>query len=256
MRVEIVRTQAEDPLEHVQFIQIRDLGACASVRSPSLRQRVTDLVEGITTYAEQLAEIEGADTEEHQVVGVIDQAKFAKKGSGRWFVDHRGSNAWQYARVMVFVGLPRRNLAAEYARIAPHATTVDELEAPEVQAAIARTIGEELWQGISRLRASRRRDERLSVVFICDDDLTGMPFGDRIEQRRAAEFSIDAADSQERALDRVVGVVLAAAAAGEQLRLVDAADRAGISRTTLKRFLAERGMTWAVFAEPVAARKG
>ncbi|WP_216918792.1 hypothetical protein [Synechococcus sp. CCAP 1479/9] len=204
-RPEIVRTVAGHGLEGVRFVQIPDLGPMGSqrgenrqgVRRPALIRALQvrhwlDRLERTPGPAEEDRVVQAGEIDQEASwpeLGVIDLGRYASKGEGAWWSASRGSNAFKSCDALVLIGLPRPNIGAaqaEFSLLDPKPV------APDGEDPFGwwyrQRVGEELIQGINRLRGLRRPDEQLAVYLVCNDDLSGMPFDVEVVDSRTISW--------------------------------------------------------------------
>lgn len=221
MRVEVVQTVAPNDLSNITFIQVGDLGAMGGQRRPALTQRRNALVNAIKARHGGKA-------------GVIDLKAHRREGESYWFRHHRASNAFAGHDALILIGLPRPNIADLLARV-----DGDTSSDPDVQIAMAAEMGRELWQAVHRLRSARRPDQALTIYLICNDPMDGMPFSDRIQHRKASDFTADAAGS----FDRLVNAIRQ----NPDITQEQAAAVIGCTPRHVKRIVHDSGLSWRDF---------
>jgi hypothetical protein len=164
--------QRPAPVRNLKITQIADLGKLGMQRGDEQTRRLAALVSHLKATQNTL---------------VIDFKKY--QADGAWWADSRGSNAFQGASTLVLVGTPCQNLGALEAEYRALLGNLDGFEDW-----VNRKIHADILQGIGRLRANRRPDEALHLVFISEFDLD-LP---NITQVAAKDFTIKAASKLEK----------------------------------------------------------
>lgn len=145
---------------NLEIIQVMDVGRLGQDRGQAQMARVAGI-----TASYRAADPEGA--------GVIDFKKFAEDGDGAWWRDSRGTNDYQAARTLILVGTPCANIADQQAEFAILTGSID-FEGDAFTSFVDRATKATIIQGIGRIRADRRPDEKLTVVLLSNFEL-GIP---------------------------------------------------------------------------------
>lgn len=260
LRPELTPEAVTIPHQHrpagLEVVQIPDLGAMGLKRGADQQRRLEALLVA-------LQQLELKHSGPAGRLGVLEKSKLRSRadGHGAWFCDSRGSNAFEQATALALIGLPMPNLTAALAQFQvlynqPLAT----ITSAAFRDWYGRQVGEELIQGIHRLRPIRRGGELLRIYLITDADLSGVgmkagmsgPNGSSFTVKASGYFTAAAAPKPERTRQRVIEAI-------EQLHqegLVPAAittrlvaERAGVGRNTAHRQAGEQ--PWAYFVEEV-----
>jgi hypothetical protein len=143
------------------------------------------------------------------ITGIIEIGAHAQPGEGKWHSDSRGSNAYQDCNALLLIGLPRKNLNAalvEYILMTRNGdATIDD---ENFQQWYSQQTGQELIQGIHRLRPIRRKGESLTVYLVCDNDFSGMSFAGALSTAQGHEFSLSAGEAHFQTLSKVVNAIV------------------------------------------------
>ena len=233
---------------NLEIIQITDLGACGANRGEDIQRRIEALLPALQIHT---AERFGPTAK----LGVLEKSHFRSReaGHGSWFVDNQGSNAFEHDQAIAMVGTPAPNLTASLAQfqVAHHnpATTIN---SSAFRDWYGRRMGEQIIQGLHRLRPIRREGETLLIFLITNLDLSGLirpQPGITFDSRLSGEFTKEAAPKKERTRDRVVAAIRELHAEGVHPSQRAVAQRTGISKTQVLR-QAEDG-PWGTFLQLV-----
>ena len=241
-----INTPSNLGLATLEIIQIPDLGPMGASRGADKQRRLETLLPAIQQWI-----INRFDPTAH--LGVLEKSHFRSReaGHGVWFVDNQGSNAYQHDRALAMVGCPAPNLTASLAQFQvthndPHAS----LQSTPFRNWYGRRMGEQLIQGIHRLRPVRRHGETLLLFLITSIDLKGIGItGAAFKQLPASHFSKAAAPKADRTRERVIAAIEQLHALGLNPSQRAVAERAGISKTQTLRQAG--GQDWAAFVEGV-----
>ena len=241
-----INTPSNLGLATLEIIQIPDLGPMGASRGADKQRRLEILLPAIQQWI-----INRFDPTAH--LGVLEKSHFRSReaGHGVWFVDNQGSNAYQHDRALAMVGCPAPNLTASLAQFQvthndPHAS----LQSTPFRNWYGRRMGEQLIQGIHRLRPVRRHGETLLLFLITSIDLKGIGItGAAFKQLPASHFSKAAAPKADRTRERVIAAIEQLHALGLNPSQRAVAERAGISKTQTLRQAG--GQDWAAFVEGV-----
>ena len=241
-----INTPSNLGLATLEIIQIPDLGPMGASRGADKQRRLETLLPAIQQWI-----INRFDPTAH--LGVLEKSHFRSReaGHGVWFVDNQGSNAYQHDRALAMVGCPAPNLTASLAQFQvthndPHAS----LQSTPFRNWYGRRMGEQLIQGIHRLRPVRRHGETLLLFLITSIDLKGIGItGAAFKQLPASHFTKAAAPKADRTRERVIAAIEQLHALGLNPSQRAVAERAGISKTQTLRQAG--GQDWAAFVEGV-----
>lgn len=240
-------------LAGLEVVQITDLGAMGLGRGDDQKRRLQALLDVLRAQEEASG----------GWLGVMEKSKYRDRdrGDGIWFGDSRGSNAFETATALALIGLPMPNITASLAQFQvlhnrPQATT----SSADFRDWYAMQVGEELIQGIHRLRPIRRGGQRLRFYLITKVDLSGVgltpgmtgPGGSSFTKKESGHFTAQAAPKAQRTRQRVIEAIEqlygeGVAPAAITTRLV--AERADCTHTTARRQACE--LPWQVFVEGV-----
>ena len=230
----------------VEIIQIGDLGALGRNRGADIQKRLTALLPALQGHVQKRFGPEAT-------TGVIEKSHFRDRDSGHgiWFVDNQGSNAFEKDKALIMVGLPSMNLTGALARFqATHHQRDAHLNAPDFRAWYSQRMGEQIIQGIHRLRPIRREGETLLVFMITDADLSGLGIGREapLQQLPSGHFTKAAAPKRDRTKEKVIEAIWTIYRQGTPEAAITTrrvAEVAGCTHTTARRQAAER--SWGQF---------
>lgn len=183
---------------NLEIVQVMDLGRLGQQRGKDQMQRATAIMSHYRT----------ADPDGTQV---IDFKKYAEDGDGAWWVDSRGTNDFQSARTLILTGTPCTNLADLQAKFAILTGSID-FEGDEFKSFVDRDIQATIAQGVGRIRANRRLNEKLSVVLLTNFEL-GIP----TQKVKAIDICPEAGTKVERLTAAVQGVITELKEQGEKV---------------------------------------
>lgn len=221
----------------LEVIQITDLGPMGAIRGDDKQRRLEALLPAIKRY---VTDRFGPDAH----TGVLEKSHYRSRESGHgvWFVDNQGSNAYQHDKALVLIGCPAHNLTAALAQFQvsrrdPHAT----FDSDSFRHWYARRMGEQLIQGIHRLRPIRRQGETLRFFLITSTDLSKLPLktsASSFKVMSSAYFTEAAAPKAERTKRSVINAIKKLREMGETMANVSTrrvGDIAGCSHTQARR---------------------
>lgn len=156
----LVICEEQPDYSNLTIHQITGFGLLGKDRSNSTKERVTALREklinihnGNIKFIDHLAEKQGED--------------------GHWFVDNRGSNAYEKLEAICFFGTPYQEIGAlQQIYITLTGNKNVNRDALGFSAFVNQLVQAEVTQGGGRLRAHRRPEEELTCYFVSDEDLS------------------------------------------------------------------------------------
>ena len=234
----------------IEFIQIADMGAMGRNRGKDMQRRLEQLLPAIKQHVRDRF---GPDA----TTGVLEKSHFRDRddGHGVWFVDNQGSNAYETDQALIMVGTPAPNLTAALAQFQSlHCDRDAHLNAPAFRSWYAQRMGEQLIQGIHRLRPIRREGETLMVFIISDADLSGLRIADDVQLKQipSSTFCKGAAPKRERTRDKVINAIWSLYLEGTPADAITTrrvAVVAGVAQTTVMRQKGDQ--LWGAFVNHV-----
>ena len=222
----------------LEVTQITDLGAMGRNRGADKQRRLEALLPALQQHTTDRF---GPTAK----LGVLEKSHFRSRDSGHgiWFVDNQGSNAYEHDQALAMVGTPAPNLTASLTQFqVTHHQPTATLESDSFRAWYGRRMGEQIIQGLHRLRPIRRSGETLLIFLITDINLSnvirpGQP-GVTFTARSSAHFTKAAAPKKERTRDRVVAAIRELHAGGVPVTEITCrrvAEQAGVGRNTAHR---------------------
>jgi rhodanese-related sulfurtransferase len=186
--VTYICARTPEKVAEIEVVQVTGLGLMGFSRGKRQQQHSAAVVEALL--------------QQHPDASVIDAMKYARDGSGYWFRDSRGRNAFQHASALILVGAPLPQLGAaidEFALMTgrhPDTNSVlrsytldatntpaggpwwvrslQESADPKLAAFYRQCVLEEFEQAVGRLRGNRRPGEKITVYVLSDYPL-GQP---------------------------------------------------------------------------------
>ena len=202
--------------QNLKITQVIDLGRMGMQRGADQQKRAHAIV---AHYLQM-----------HPATTVIDFKKFVEEGMGAWWRDSRGTNDFEQVSQLILIGTPCRNLAdlqAEYAVLMERYPDETDLG---FKAFTDRAILADIHQAIGRLRAHRRLDQSLEIVF-----LSNFPLDIATCKVKALEITLEAATKWERFVLAVKAAIESLNAAGEKITQTAIATLAGYRQQYLSR---------------------
>ncbi len=191
---------------NLEIIQIPDLGAMGRNRGADKQRRLEALLPALKQHT-----IDRFGQEAK--LGVLEKSHFRSReaGHGIWFVDNQGSNAYENDQALAMVGTPAPNLTASLSQFqVAHNQPTATLNSNSFRDWYGRRMGEQIIQGIHRLRPIRRNGETLQIFLITDIDLSNVikPGGVvSFTKKPSATFTKAAAPKKDRTRDRVINTI-------------------------------------------------
>ena len=202
--------------QNLKITQVTDLGRMGMQRGADQQKRAAAIV---AHYLE-------ADP----ATKVIDFKKFVEKGMGAWWRDSRGTNDFEQVSKLVLIGTPCRNLADLQAEYAVLMETYPDENDLSFKAFTDRAILADIHQAIGRLRAHRRLDESLEIIF-----LSNFPLDILTRRVKALEITLEAATKWERFVLAVEAAIKSLNATGEKITQTAIAAISGYQQQYLSR---------------------
>ena len=171
--------QITPKLQNLKLTQVTDLGRMGMQRGADQQKRAAAIV----------AHYLQADP----ATKVIDFKKFVENGMGAWWRDSRGTNDFEQINKLILIGTPCRNLADLQAEYAVLMRAYPDESDRSFKAFTDRAILADIHQAIGRLRAHRRPNESLEIIF-----LSNFPLDVPTCKVKAIEITLEAATKWER----------------------------------------------------------
>jgi len=240
-----VMRQAVPECKNLEISQIAGLGRLGMERGADQQKRVKAL---ISHYKK-----------EDPTTKVIDFKKFAEQNDGAWWRDSRGSNDFLYAKTLLVIGVPCRNmtdLEAEFTILygrppqagietvrrevtltntlpegqKPYFESQESID-PEFREFVRRKILADIEQAApGRIRAHRRQDEKLRVIFLGD-----YPLNATVTLIAASDIVPEAAPKKERTKTSIQEAVATLKEQGKKVTQTAVAELAGVSQGYVSR---------------------
>lgn len=195
--------------QNVSVIQIVNVGQCSKQRSNYAKAQLDILYKIIV--------------QQYKNPAFFDWKLFAKSGWGYFFGTSRGSNNYQKCDALICTGAPTINLgakAAEWQMLSGESVDINNQSA-EFKAYYDRCFQAEVWQTCGRLRANRRPDEALTIIFIYERDDFSFDFLGDVLQVDAGEIHPEAGDRKTKKLWLISNAIKELASSG--LKITQAA---------------------------------
>ena len=180
--------QKPKAVPNLNIVQVNGMGHLGGGdRSDSKKQRV--------------AALQKALGEKHTSFKVIDHKRVKQDGQGHWFHDNRGSNEYQSVEAIALIGDPYNDLGhllCQYESLTGKETP---LEDTGFQSFVREHLQAEEIQGVGRLRAVIRPDEKLTVYAVTDQDMSYLKNrfpGAAFSQTEAFQITPDARTRSQR----------------------------------------------------------
>lgn len=221
----------------LEIVQIPDLGPCGANRGEDIQRRIEALLPALQIHT---ADRFGPTAK----LGVLEKSHFRSReaGHGIWFVDNQGSNAFEHDQAIAMVGTPAPNLTASLAQFqVTHHNPTATINSSAFRDWYGRRMGEQIIQGLHRLRPIRRQGETLLIFLITNLDLSGVikpQPGVTFTTRSSGHFTKAAAPKRERTRDRVVAAIRELHTGGvpaSEISVRRVAGEAGVGIATAKR---------------------
>lgn len=160
---EIVTIKKEQDInENLELIKVTGLGRLGRQRSKAQHYATQRIREKIGNFF-------GVNNND---VGVIDVGVHAKEGDLVYFSNARGSNAFEAKKVLTLIGNPFMNIDAALSNFqALFKKPLATMQSKEFKQYYQNCVQEEISQAVGRLRANRRLNEQLKVVFLGDNEV-------------------------------------------------------------------------------------
>ncbi|MCO5799731.1 MAG: PriCT-2 domain-containing protein [Dolichospermum sp. OL03] len=155
----LVISETPPDYSNLNIHQITGFGLLNKDRSRPLKERVTALRKEL-------------DLRHDGNIAYIDHLAHKNKGDGYWFVDNRGSNAYENKQAICSFGTPYQDIGASeqaYITLTGDRSVGKENEA--FQEVINHLVQTEVVQSVGRTRANRRT-ERVTYYVVSDKDLS------------------------------------------------------------------------------------
>jgi Primase C terminal 2 (PriCT-2) len=155
----LVISETPPDYSNLNIHQITGFGLLNKDRSEPLKERVTALRKEL-------------DLRHDGNIAYIDHLAHKNKGDGYWFVDNRGSNAYENKQAICSFGTPYQDIGASeqaYITLTGDRSVGKENEA--FQEVINHLVQTEVVQSVGRTRANRRT-ERVTYYVVSDKDLS------------------------------------------------------------------------------------
>ena len=214
-------------LTNLRLLQVSDLGTVTRLRGKDQERRINAIISAFPCAM------------------AIDFK--GKPADGSWWVDSRGSNAFQNAKTLILVGTPYKNLGAVHAeycatlgqRVSLDDEGFEKWYGQEVTADITQAAGADTSGG--RLRANRRTDEQLTVILLSDFPLQGW------EQLKAEDITPAAADKKSNLWQRIKDYGLKLASEGIRVTQEAIAQAIGVTQGRVCQIVREFQGSWEDF---------
>jgi hypothetical protein len=155
----LVISETPPDYSNLNIHQITGFGLLNKDRSEPLKERVTALRKEL-------------DLRHDGNIAYIDHLAHKNKGDGYWFVDNRGSNAYENKQAICSFGTPYQDIgASEQAYITLTGDRSVSKENEAFQEVINHLVQTEVVQCVGRTRANRRT-ERVTYYVVSDKDLS------------------------------------------------------------------------------------
>ena len=237
---QVITTPSTLKMASLEIIQIADLGAMGANRGDEQKKRLGVLLPALSEWI-----IGRFGPEAH--TGVLEKSTFRcrESGHGVWFVDNQGSNAYENDRALTMVGCPAPNITASLTQYqVTHNDQSATRNSTTFRSWYGRRMGEQIIQGIHRLRPVRRPGETLVSILITNLDLKGLGIcqasgkGHSFKQINSSYFTKLAAPKKERTREQVITAIKLLHLTGLEVGQISTravGDRAGCAHTTAKR---------------------
>jgi Primase C terminal 2 (PriCT-2) len=165
----LVISEVQPDYSNLTIHQIIGFGLLGKERSEPLKARISALRNEL-------------DQRHNQKIGYIDHKSSKSEGDGHWFVDNRGSNAYQELDALCSFGTPYQDIGAlqqsyitttgdalggslcDHRNVGQHCENFQDFVDELVQAEVIQCAG--------RLRANRRPEDNLTYYVVSDKDLS------------------------------------------------------------------------------------
>jgi Primase C terminal 2 (PriCT-2) len=212
--------------------QIIGFGLLGKERSEPLKARITALRKEL-------------NQRHNQKIGYIDHKSEKSSGDGHWFVDNRGSNAYQELDALCSFGTPYQDIGALQQL---YITTTGDRDVGEdsenFQAFIDEKVQAEVIQCAGRLRANRRPEVDLTYYVVSDKDLSYLleyyP-GATLVQSLAFDIVPEAGTATQQTRWAILQAFKQLVAAGAEIKQGAIASIAGISTSLVSKTASEFG---------------
>lgn len=225
----VVICEERKSYQNLTIKHVKGLGKLTRQRSGELEERLEALLEKLE--------------QKHPNCAVIDHLACKRDGDGHWFVDSRGSNAYQHKETLIAIGSPYQDigwLAMLYS------TATGDKNAyrgnPKFDAFVQEFKESEVIQAGGRLRAHRRPDEQLTWYVVTDEDINYLKSafpGAAFEEVTAFSINPDAGAESERTFSTILEALakLAQEEGREKFTQGEVAQVANLAQSTIsKRF--------------------
>ena len=178
-------------------------------------------------------------------IGYIDHKSEKSEGDGHWFVDNRGSNAYQELDALCSFGTPYQDIGAlQQLYITTTGDTNVGEDSENFQAFISEHVQAEVIQCGGRLRANRRPEDDLTYYVVSDQDLSYLldyfP-GATFVQSLAFEIVPEAGTDTQQTRWAILQGFKQLVAAGAEIKQKAIASIAGISQSSVSKTAKEFG---------------
>ncbi|MBC6435909.1 hypothetical protein FM036_43000 [Nostoc sp. HG1] len=165
----LVISEVQPDYSNFTIHQIKGFGLLGKERSEPLKARISALRNEL-------------DQRHNGKIGYIDHKAEKSSGDGHWFVDNRGSNAYQELDALCSFGTPYQDIGAlqqsyitttgdaEGGSLCDHRNV--SVDSENFQAFIDEKVQAEIIQCGGRLRANRRPEDNLTYYVVSDKDLS------------------------------------------------------------------------------------
>ncbi|MCC5633974.1 PriCT-2 domain-containing protein [Nostoc sphaeroides CHAB 2801] len=156
----LVISEVQPDYSNLVIHQIIGFGLLGKDRSEPLKARISALRKEL-------------DQRHNQKIGYIDHKSSKSEGDGHWFVDNRGSNAYQELDALCSFGTPYQDIGAlQQSYITQTGDRNVSVDSENFQDFVDEQVQAEVIQCAGRLRGNRRPDEELTYYVVSDKDLS------------------------------------------------------------------------------------
>ncbi|AUB44097.1 DNA-binding transcriptional regulator, FadR family (plasmid) [Nostoc flagelliforme CCNUN1] len=228
----LVISEVQPDYSNLTIHQIKGFGLLGKDRSEPLKARISALRKEL-------------DQRHKGKIGYIDHKSSKSSGDGHWFVDNRGSNAYQELDALCSFGTPYQDIGAlQQSYITTTGDRDVSVDSENFQDFVDEQVQAEVIQCAGRLRANRRPESELTYYVVSDKDLSYLLSyypGCTLTQSLAFDITPLAGTAKQQTRWAILQGFKQLVAAGAQIKQKTIASIAGISQSLVSKTALEFG---------------
>ncbi len=228
----LVISEVQPDYSNLTIHQIKGFGLLGKDRSEPLKARISALRNEL-------------DQRHKGKIGYIDHLSEKSSGDGHWFVDNRGSNAYQELDALCSFGTPYQDIGAlQQSYITTTGDRNVSVDSENFQDFVDEQVQAEVIQCAGRLRANRRPEENLTYYVVSDKDLSYLMEyypGCTLVQSIAFDITPLAGTDKQQTRWGILQGFKQLVAAGAEIKQKAIASIAGISQSSVSKTASEFG---------------